>query len=146
MRLIPLPDPEGRPGDARLWINPEHITSIAPIVTRSGNQDGDVIILAIDPELEGLPMQRACLATCHTANEIDQAWQKFLDLIAGPDVPCLAADIQYLTYHRLSAIRGGLPCCSFRTPVDLRRITVLTSKTRVQVVAAIKIPSWVSDD
>jgi hypothetical protein len=87
VRLIPLPDRDGRPGDARLWINPEHITSAAPIVTRSGDQNGDVYLLAVDFKLEGLPMQRAWLATCHTADETDQKWQQFLDLVATPDVP-----------------------------------------------------------
>lgn len=87
VRLIPLPDRDGRTGDARLWINPEHITSVAPIVTRSGDQNGAVFTLALELKLEGLPMQRAWLATCHTATETDQKWQRFLDLVAGPDTP-----------------------------------------------------------
>ncbi|GAA4682636.1 hypothetical protein GCM10025780_30280 [Frondihabitans cladoniiphilus] len=84
VRLIPLPDRDGQPGDARLWINPEHITSVAPIVTRSGEEIGVVFTLAVDLKLEGLPMQRAWLATCHTAGETDQEWQQFLDLVTGP--------------------------------------------------------------
>jgi hypothetical protein len=87
VRLIPLPDHDGRPGDARLWINPEHITSVAPIVTRSGDQNGAVFTLAVELKLEGLPMQRVWLTTCLTANETDQQWQQFLDLVARPDVP-----------------------------------------------------------
>ena len=86
MRLIPLPDRDGRPGNARLWINPGHITSVAPIVTRGGDETGAVFTLAVDLKLEGLPTQRAWLATCHTANETDQKWQQFLDLVAGPDL------------------------------------------------------------
>ena len=87
VRLIPLPERDGRPGDARLWINPEHSTSVAPIVTRSGNETGVVFTLAVDLKLEGLTMQRAWLATCYTAGETDQEWQTFLDLVIGPDVP-----------------------------------------------------------
>ncbi|WP_148061291.1 hypothetical protein [Frondihabitans sp. PhB188] len=87
VRLIPLPDRDGRPGDARLWINPDHITSVAPIVTRGGDQNGVVFTLALDLKLEGLPMQRAWLATCHTADETDREWQQFLDLVTGPVVP-----------------------------------------------------------
>jgi hypothetical protein len=87
VRLIPLPDRDGRPGDARLWINPGHITSVAPIVTRSADENGAVYLLAVDLKLEGLPMQRAWLATCQTADETDQKWQQFLDLVAAPDVP-----------------------------------------------------------
>jgi hypothetical protein len=87
VRLIPLPDRDGRPGDARLWINPDHITSVAPIVTRGGDENGAVYLLAVDLKLEGLPMQRAWLATCHTPGETDQKWQQFLDLVAGSHAP-----------------------------------------------------------
>jgi hypothetical protein len=87
VRLIPLPDREGRPGDARLWFNPEHITTAAPAVSRSQDAAGDTFTLSVELKLEGLPMQRAWLAMCRTAEETDQKWRQFLDLVAGPDVP-----------------------------------------------------------
>lgn len=87
VRLIPLPDRDGRLGDSRLWINPEHVTSLAPSVNRSQDQDGDVFTLFVELKLEGLPMQRAWLATCVSINEADASWQCFLDLVAEPDLP-----------------------------------------------------------
>lgn len=71
VRLIPLPDRDALSGDSRLWINPEHITSLAPIVARSRDERGDVVTLSIEVKLEGLPMQRAWLATCRSGEETD---------------------------------------------------------------------------
>jgi hypothetical protein len=85
-RLIPLPDRDGLPGGSRLWINPEHITSLAPILGRSQDEDGDLITLSIELKLEGLPMQRAWLATCRSREEADMKWQTFLDLVNQCDV------------------------------------------------------------
>ncbi|RPE78125.1 MULTISPECIES: hypothetical protein [unclassified Frondihabitans] len=85
VRLIPLPDREGRPGDARLWFNPEHITTAAPIVSRSQDTGGVIFTLSVELKLEGLPMQRAWLATARTVEETDQKWRQFLDLVASPD-------------------------------------------------------------
>jgi hypothetical protein len=70
-----------------LWFNPGHITTAAPVVSRSQDADGDTFTLSVELKLEGLLMQRAWLATCRTAEETDQEWRQFLDLVAGPDVP-----------------------------------------------------------
>jgi hypothetical protein len=85
VRLIPLPARDGLPGDSRLWINPEHITSLAPILSPGQGQDGKLITLAVELKLEGLPTQRAWLATCSTMEEADVRWQRFLDVVAGAD-------------------------------------------------------------
>lgn len=85
VRLIPLPARDGAPGDSRLWINPEHITSLAPILSPGQGKDGELITLAVELKLEGLPMQRAWLATCSTMEEADVRWQRFLDLVSGED-------------------------------------------------------------
>jgi hypothetical protein len=85
VRLIPLPDRDGLPGDSRLWVNPEHITSLAPIVVRSQDASGDLITLSIELKLEGVPMQRAWIATCTSSEEADRRWQEFLDLISGSE-------------------------------------------------------------
>jgi hypothetical protein len=85
VRLIPLPDRDGLPGDSRLWINPEHITSLAPSMNRSHDHTGDVITLFVELKLEGLPMQRAWLATCAHAEDADAKWQSFLESVTGAD-------------------------------------------------------------
>lgn len=85
VRLIPLPDRDGRPDEARLWFNPEHITTATPVVSRSQDAGGDTFTLSVELKLEGLPTQRAWLTTCRTSDEADQKWQQFLLLVAGLD-------------------------------------------------------------
>lgn len=57
---------------------PEHSRPLAPIVTRSREQNGTVYTLAVDLKHEGLRMQLAWLASCHTADETDRKRPQFL--------------------------------------------------------------------
>jgi hypothetical protein len=76
--LIPLPAKTGGHGAASIWFNPEHITTLTPIVERSADSDGDLVILSVDMKLQGLPISRHWLASSRTTAEADVAWQGFL--------------------------------------------------------------------
>ncbi len=86
-RLIPLPDRDGVPGSSRLWINPDHIVTAAPVITRSGNEEGDVVVVSVDVKLEGVPVMRAWLGEASSTQGADLLWQGFLDLVAGVAPP-----------------------------------------------------------
>ncbi|ROQ30261.1 hypothetical protein EDF46_3574 [Frondihabitans sp. PhB188] len=82
-RLIPLPDKDGRPGDSRLWINPNHIVTAAPIISRTQNKRGDVLVVAVELKLEGVPTMRAWLGEATGQAGAETIWQGFLDQVLG---------------------------------------------------------------
>jgi len=82
-RLIPLPDRDGAAGSSRLWINPDHIVTAAPVITRGQNDQGDVVVVAVELKLEGVPVMRAWLGEAASTQEADVVWQGFLDQVAG---------------------------------------------------------------
>ncbi|AMM22837.1 hypothetical protein AX769_22160 (plasmid) [Frondihabitans sp. PAMC 28766] len=81
-RLLPLHDKDGSPGDSRLWINPDHIVTAAPSITRSADTHGDVFTVWVELKLEGVPMMRVWLGTASTAEAASAVWDTFLIQIA----------------------------------------------------------------
>lgn len=83
-RLIPLPDKDGQPGDSRLWINPDHIVTAAPVISRTQSEHGELLVVAAELKLEGVPMTRAWLGTATNQGGAETIWQTFLTDVIGP--------------------------------------------------------------
>ena len=86
LRLVSLPE-RGKPDTPRLWFNPEHVTSMAPVLERFGDADGEHIALSVELKLQGLPVTRNWLATCADGDAADIAWDGFLRLVEGREAP-----------------------------------------------------------
>lgn len=76
-RLIPLTDERGT---TMAWINPEHIVSLRPIVTKSGGR-GKVLA---EVKLVGLPAERFVVSADCAEDELDSVWTAFVAELAGP--------------------------------------------------------------
>lgn len=74
VRLIGFPDPEGPAGSSRIWINPDHITTVGAQIDRSGTEPR----LFVELKLQGLNLNRYWLAT-GTVDELDEVLKGFLE-------------------------------------------------------------------
>ena len=73
-RFVALPDRDGPPGAARMWINPEHIVSLVPKLTRDGTHH----VLRVEIKLVGTPAFDAWLGGFDTGDKVDERWKAFL--------------------------------------------------------------------
>ncbi|MCD5348432.1 hypothetical protein [Agromyces sp. S2-1-8] len=76
MKLIPLPGSDGRP---TLWVNPEHVTTVA----RLDQSTGEGVQLRAELKIEGMGLHRVNLGDHASAADADAAWQKFFDELVG---------------------------------------------------------------
>ncbi|MCS5716429.1 hypothetical protein NVV95_17925 [Herbiconiux sp. CPCC 205716] len=74
-RFVSLPDRDGPPGAARMWINPEHVVSLVPKVSR----DGISHTLRVEIKLVGTPAFEAWLGAFDSNDEADACWRQFVD-------------------------------------------------------------------
>jgi len=81
-RLIWLPE-RGQPETPRLWFNPDHVTSVAPVLERLVDESGERFTLSVELKLQGMPVMKNWLAACATRDEADRAWQEFLTALSG---------------------------------------------------------------
>ncbi len=70
-RLIALTEERGA---SVAWINPEHIVSVRPLVTRAGNRAS---VLA-EIKLAGMPTERFVVDRDCAAGDLDQVWSAFI--------------------------------------------------------------------
>jgi hypothetical protein len=73
-RFVSLPDRDGPPGAARMWMNPEHIVSLVPKITRDGTNH----ILRVEIKLIGTPAFDAWLGAFASGELADERWASFL--------------------------------------------------------------------
>lgn len=73
-RFVPLPDRDGPPGAARMWINPEHVVSLVPKVSRDGTHH----VLRVEIKLVGTPAFDAWLGAFTSGELADERWKTFL--------------------------------------------------------------------
>lgn len=73
-RFVSLPDRDGPPGAARMWINPEHVVSLVPKVTRDGTHH----ILRVEIKLVGTPAFDTWLGAFTSGELADEGWKLFL--------------------------------------------------------------------
>lgn len=71
MRLIPVPGEDGRP---TMWLNPDHLVSVMPIVSHA--QMG--FRLAAELKIEGMQLLRVQLGEHESKIAADAAFEKFL--------------------------------------------------------------------
>ncbi len=80
VRFVSLPDRDGPPGASRMWINPEHVVSLVPKVSRDGTHH----LLRVEIKLVGLPAFDAQVAgelagkTVESGDLADERWRSFL--------------------------------------------------------------------
>lgn len=73
-RFVSLPDRNGPADAAVMWINPEHVVSLIPKITRDGSHH----ILRVEIKLVGTPAFDAWLGHFGTAELADDRWSAFL--------------------------------------------------------------------
>lgn len=73
-RFVSLPDRNGPAGAAVMWINPEHVVSLIPKITRDGSHH----ILWVEIKLLGTPAFDAWLGQLDTSDQADARWSAFL--------------------------------------------------------------------
>lgn len=66
-----------------MWINPDHIVTAAPIISRTQNEHEELLVVAVDLKLEGVPMMRAWLGAATDQDGAETIWQGFLDQVTG---------------------------------------------------------------
>ena len=66
-----------------MWINPDHIVTAAPIISRTQNEHGNLVTVAVELKLEGVPMMRAWLGTATDQAGAETIWQGFLTEVTG---------------------------------------------------------------
>jgi hypothetical protein len=81
--LIPLPAKGAPAGTARMWINPEHITTMTARIERTWSDGVELWALSVDLKLQGVPSLRAWLDNCTSAEAADVSWQRFLAAVRG---------------------------------------------------------------
>lgn len=86
-RLIGIPgEKDSASTTPRIWINPDHIVQLIPIV----DSDGRTQRLVVEIKLVGLPLIRCNFGTFDSTEALDQQWQKFLaeiDTTRQPKLP-----------------------------------------------------------
>lgn len=66
-----------------MWINPDDIVTAAPVISRTQNERGDLVTVAVELKLEGVPMIRAWLGTATDQGGAETIWQGFLTEVTG---------------------------------------------------------------
>jgi hypothetical protein len=80
VRFVPLPDRDGPLGAARIWINPNHVISLVPKISRDATHH----ILRVEIKLVGTPAFDAWLGAFDTGDQADARWKAFLDELQTP--------------------------------------------------------------
>ena len=72
MRLIGVPDASGKP---TMWINADHLVSVAPVI-RTGDRE---VTLEAELKVDGIPLQRIKLGAHPEREAAEAAFSSFLD-------------------------------------------------------------------
>lgn len=75
-RLIALTEERGV---TIAWVNPDHVVSVRPIVTRAGDR---AKVLA-EIKLAGMPTERFLVDADCAENDLDLVWGAFIALLEG---------------------------------------------------------------